>query len=1155
MLEVKNLVKVYKTKGGQITRALDDVSISFPETGLVFLLGKSGSGKSTLLNMLGGLDKPDSGEIIVKGKSSKTFSGSDFDSYRNTFIGFIFQEYNILNDFNVEQNIALALQLQGKKATVEEVNKLLEEVDLKGFNKRKPNTLSGGQKQRIAIARALIKSPEIIMADEPTGALDSDTGKQVFETLKKLSETKLIIVVSHDREFAEHYGTRIVELRDGRIISDISKEVVGGDKVNENINIISENTISIKNGKNLTDSDIKKLAEILASSEEEIIISRGKETTDNIKKVFRISEKSESEIFLPTKGIELKVYDGSKTKFIKSKMPMSRAAKMGATGLKNKPFRLISTIFLSVISFTLFGTMSTFMTFNPTYTYSEVLKESKFDSEIISKNSIIVNNIKRVRNSDGKVTKTESYEFDGDALFGVNEIKELNQTGNGNKFLGLINFTSGLKAGDLRVATSGNYYNHTYVCGFSDISESELNNYNFSLIQGKLPTKPDQIAITKYQADMILNGSDLLTSYSQIINQPFDFSLHGNHHSNYTFTVTGIVNVGEIPEYFKTLNDKTKYDELSREEQFLLQERFESYLSDSFHSACFVSNDFYETYKARYEQLYRQPTLPYERDEGFILEYQKENLEWVNSNSYLMTASIRDEIAKNNSSFQFFDFKGNPFVLDNLKEDEILVCDGAYLNAKSESFSRFYNSFVWDLNGAVLRNTTPELHEKYTEEEAEQLINDLQEYCVNYNEFYTSTDSNDLELETKMNDFLTNYYSKFARNNYLLNCMTLVFNAGLEFGGEIDRSEVGQRHNEVAYFNELFTDEIATLFINALNSNPEIITYIEKLTLRKYLSAMTNMWRYLNESELEVLSGLIIDEEVNEATFNKQKEFFEKHKEQFASYSGNIDNLSYKFRSDVSDFSNKPFVSIDRKIYYCDSHFNKGELNIVGYYSYGKNIVSDELMFVMSSKFIDKHISGDYRTVIEDVSEYVENADARYRFAITKTNYSQSQLEQFLYKGKGFNYRLSNPYFAEVNMFVNLFSSLSNAFLISGSIIGVFAGLMLLNFISLSITNKKKEIGILRAVGARGSDVFKIFYTESFIIGAICVVLSTIASIVTTSIFNIQVKKSIGITLLNFTGLNFFFILAVAIIMTGIATFIPVIHNSKKPPVDAIRSL
>ena len=254
MLEVKKLSKIYKSKTGTDVKALDDVSVSFPESGMVFLLGKSGSGKSTLLNICGGLDSPTTGEIIVKGRSSKNFSQSDFDSYRNTFIGFIFQEYNILNEFSVEDNIALALELQNKPKNKATIEKLLSDVDLAGFAKRKPNTLSGGQKQRIAIARALVKNPEIIMADEPSGALDSATGKQVFETLKKLSKDKLVIVVSHDRDFAQLYGDRIIELSDGKIISDVSKTKEKQVPITKNIDSMG-NVLCIKQGTSLDEED------------------------------------------------------------------------------------------------------------------------------------------------------------------------------------------------------------------------------------------------------------------------------------------------------------------------------------------------------------------------------------------------------------------------------------------------------------------------------------------------------------------------------------------------------------------------------------------------------------------------------------------------------------------------------------------------------------------------------------------------------------------------------------------------------------------------------------------------------------------------------------------------------------------------------------
>ncbi|MGI6716060.1 MAG: ABC transporter ATP-binding protein [Eubacteriales bacterium] len=145
MLEAINLSKVYKPKKGVPVRALDNINLKLPETGMVFLLGKSGSGKSTMLNVLGGLDKYDAGEIIIKGVSSKKFKQADFDSYRNTYVGFIFQEYNVLEEFTVGANIGLALELQGQKATDDKINAILEQVDMTGYGNRRPNELSGGQ--------------------------------------------------------------------------------------------------------------------------------------------------------------------------------------------------------------------------------------------------------------------------------------------------------------------------------------------------------------------------------------------------------------------------------------------------------------------------------------------------------------------------------------------------------------------------------------------------------------------------------------------------------------------------------------------------------------------------------------------------------------------------------------------------------------------------------------------------------------------------------------------------------------------------------------------------------------------------------------------------------------------------------------------------
>ena len=305
MLEISHVSKTYKNPKGIDTFALCDVSLKFPETGMVFLLGKSGSGKSTLLNIIGGLDNPTNGEIIIKGKSSKDFSQSDFDSYRNTYIGFIFQEYNILEEFSVYDNIALAIELQNKPVDRSYVSELLEEVDLVGFENREPNTLSGGQKQRIAIARALIKNPEIIIADEPTGALDSVTGKQIFETLKKLSKEILVIVVSHDRDFAEEYGDRIIELKDGKVICDNSKIVEKKIDRGENISF-SGDMLWVNDCNELTDIDFYKIKEFLKGSKK-VVLSKNEKDITIFKRINNVIDGFETETFRATNENDLKI--------------------------------------------------------------------------------------------------------------------------------------------------------------------------------------------------------------------------------------------------------------------------------------------------------------------------------------------------------------------------------------------------------------------------------------------------------------------------------------------------------------------------------------------------------------------------------------------------------------------------------------------------------------------------------------------------------------------------------------------------------------------------------------------------------------------------------------------------------------------------------
>lgn len=221
MLQLKNITKSYPVAGGEV-QALKGVSINFRKNEFVSILGASGCGKTTLLNIIGGLDKYTSGDLVIQGTSTKEYKNRDWDTYRNHSIGFIFQSYHLIPHQTILQNVELALTISGI-SKAERRARAMEALKKVGLDEKlnvRPNQLSGGQAQRVAIARALINDPEIVLADEPTGALDSKTSVQIMELLKEISRDRLVIMVTHNPELAETYSTRIIRLLDGLVTDD-----------------------------------------------------------------------------------------------------------------------------------------------------------------------------------------------------------------------------------------------------------------------------------------------------------------------------------------------------------------------------------------------------------------------------------------------------------------------------------------------------------------------------------------------------------------------------------------------------------------------------------------------------------------------------------------------------------------------------------------------------------------------------------------------------------------------------------------------------------------------------------------------------------------------------------------------------------------------
>ena len=256
MIKVQDLTKIYKSKNRTNCVALDHVSFTLPDNGMIFVLGKSGSGKSTLLNLLGGLDGFEGGEIYFEDERLSKFTKYDFYDYRCRHIGFVFQDFHLLEELTVEENIALVLDLESAEHG-NLITDALEKVGLKQYASRYPRELSGGQKQRVAMARAIVKNPEVILCDEPTGNLDADNSRQILNLLKEFSKTKLVIIVSHNVPDAENYADRILELCDGHIIRDDVRR----EGYSNAFDINEEGTLTLPYNKTLSGEQIDDMVE------------------------------------------------------------------------------------------------------------------------------------------------------------------------------------------------------------------------------------------------------------------------------------------------------------------------------------------------------------------------------------------------------------------------------------------------------------------------------------------------------------------------------------------------------------------------------------------------------------------------------------------------------------------------------------------------------------------------------------------------------------------------------------------------------------------------------------------------------------------------------------------------------------------------------
>lgn len=527
-MRVEHLSKVYKSAGTS-TLALDDVSFTLPDKGLVFIVGKSGSGKSTLLNMLGGLDEITSGDIVIGDKRFSQFSYKDFDDYRNSYLGFVFQDFCLIDELSVENNVRLALDLQGENNTKEKIADILEKVELTPFANRKPKQLSGGQRQRVAIARALVKSPKLILADEPTGNLDSKTAVQVLELLKKLSKEILVVIVSHNIADAETYADRIIELADGKVLKDISRH-----SRENNTFEVNGNTVYIPDRVRMTDEQMQTLNDVVASGNARIL--QRDTAFEDTKQVDDIEQKAD---------------------FKQSKLTFKRTFGISKHFLKKK---LISSALMAIMItcvVLLFALSRTFVRFDSDATMDEAMSESSSSVMVMRKGEvdeildtldtskfvkIFDEDIEMFKDvHDGKIYKKIPFSMP------IAEISFYTETG--------VNVTSGIYTNFYATETTG-----VLICDEEYLTKIFGIDGKLNVLAGDLyhEDHPEGVIITDYIADSFL-------AYGKYGSKDIGYDSLVNREINQRGRVCAVIDTGykeKYADYIEKFKAKEKIDKI-----------------------------------------------------------------------------------------------------------------------------------------------------------------------------------------------------------------------------------------------------------------------------------------------------------------------------------------------------------------------------------------------------------------------------------------------------------------------------------------------------------------------------------------------------------------------------------------------------------------
>lgn len=1058
MLQLNKITKTYVT-GDLKQDALKEVSVSFRDCEFVSILGHSGSGKTTLLNIIGGLDQYTDGDLIINGVSTKKYKDKDWDAYRNHDIGFVFQSYNLIPHQTVLANVELALTLSGVSSTEreEKAKDALRKVGLEEHIHKKPNQLSGGQMQRVAIARALVNDPHILLADEPTGALDSETSVQIMDLLQEISKDKLVIMVTHNPELAYKYSTRIIKLSDGRIIDD-SKPF------NENDEII-EKPAKVKNA---------------------------------------------SMSFFTALSLSL---DNLLTKKVRTFMT-SFAGSIGIMGIAL--ILSVSTGFQKYIDYIEENTLTSY----PLTIYSETTDAASAVLSMVSDND--------KQESDGQVIKEKQYISKMFESIGKNDLKSFKAYLDDNQ------------AEVNEICSSIMYkYNITPMIYGTDVTNNIvcLNPSSMYSMMG-------------YSSQMMMGNSgifnEMIDDYD-LLNESYDM-LKGHWPQNYNELIIVLSEpngISDLLAYSLGLKDTAKLRELMQnaltgkksEETEVLELTYDDLLNLEFKLV--DPTDLYK-YNSKYD-IYEDMT----DDKEYVKEVydNSEKLKIVgivclksSANSmalypgvgytadltrHVMQIAQKSEIVKRQLDDKTIDvFSGQPFEQQNENEinfDDMITIDSNMLNS------------AFGLNtdlSSIDPQQISQLVEKYGKLLSEGVITDTS---------IARKDLDDLLLKLCLDSY--NGYCQYRKD---------------EQGKVIFDNESANEYVQLFIQSEEYIAELNSLN-NKYNSTNEFIKNEYNKLINSFLITTVQTLNFSSPQDYEVtLSYGQSSAELFISTIMKdENDKFDEFAQYLtackigATVENNSKDLSKQFTNDIANIFGKDLITVDSSKLASAFKFNMTQQDL--------SRLMETMMTSTDKKTYQTNLSSlGYQDEDEPsyISFYFRDFNSKQKLKNFIDEYNQNQIDE----EKQISYTdMTGILMSSVETIINAVTYVLIAFV---SISLVVSTIMIGVITLISVMERTKEIGILRAIGASKRDVGNVFNAETFIIG----LLSGIIGIVGSELLLIPINK----LLYHLTGISelkavlpkesCIILILISVILTLISGLIPAKNASKKNPVEALRT-